>query len=239
MSREDTLGKPPISDAVMRGMHDTMHSIRTAKRKADVSQTLTRAERAAFQAEPESLFAALLSQAHRRDTLLTQGRFPGAEIALEGYFPDRAHGPHTHVCPGTAEECAAVAAGMALQQADSARAASPRPLIVAILREFPALTSVLQLMQERELSLLLVVQAEPETRADAQRRLLGTKVAVMPVDATDAIAVCRVAQECMLRARNGWGGAVIHALRLPSPADPLAQIESHMRARGILPPAGP
>ena len=91
-------------------------------------------------------------------------------------------------------------------------------------------------MGERELSLLLVVQAKPETRADAQRRLLGTKVPIMPVDATDAVAVCRVTQECMLRARNGWGGAVIHALRLPSPAEPLAQIESHMQARGILPP---
>ena len=55
----------------------------------------------------------------------------------------------------------------------------------------------------------------------------------MPVDATDSIAVCRVTQESMLRARNGWGGTVIHAVRLPSPADPLQQIESHMRARGF------
>jgi hypothetical protein len=228
------LGKPLISDAAMRGMHDTMQRIRTAKRHATAAQVISKSERTAFQAEPESLLAALLSQAHRRDTLLTQGNFPSAEIALDVFFPDRTHGLHVHVCPGSTEECAAVAAGMALKQADSMRSATPRPVVIALLREFPALTGVLQLMQDRELSLILVVQAEPETRADAQRRLLGTKVPIMPVDATDAVAVCRVTQESMLRARSGWGSTVIHALRLPSPADPLQQIESHMRARGIL-----
>ncbi len=228
------MGKPLISDTAMRGMHDTMQRMRTAKRRATAAQTILKAEREAFQAEPESLLAALLSQVHRRDTLLTQGSFPGVEIALDVYFPDRSHGPHVHVCQGTTEECAAVAAGMALKQADSSGTTTPRPVIIALLREFPALTGVLRLMQDRELSLMLVVQAEPETRADAQRRLLGTKVPIMPVDATDAIAVCRVTQESMLRARNGWGGTVIHALQLPSPADPLQQIESHMQARGIL-----
>ena len=231
------MGKPLISDAAMRGMHDTMQRMRAAKRNAAVTNALSKAERAAFQAEPESLLAALLSQAHRRDTLLTQGTFPGAEIALDGYFPDSNQRPHLHVCSGTAEECAAVAAGMALKQAESTRPVSARPVVIAVLWEFPALTHVLQLMQERDLSLLLIVQAEPETRADAQRRLLGTKVPIMPVDATDSVAVCRVTQESMLRARNGWGGTVLHALRLPSPADPLKQIESHMRARGILAPA--
>ena len=228
------MGKPLISDAALRGMHETMQRIRAAKRQGTEAPSISKSERAAFQAEPESLFAALLSQVHRRDTLLTQGNFPAAEIALDSYFPDRAQGPHVHVCPGSAEECAAIAGGMALKQADSARGTAPRAVILAALREFPALTSVLQLIEQDDLSLILVVQAEPESRADAQRRLLGTKVPIMPVDATDSIAVCRVAQETLLRARNGWGGAVIHAVRLPSPADPLRQIESHMRARGIL-----
>ena len=236
IAEEGTLGKPLISDAAMRGMHDTMQRMRAAKRDATVTNALSKAERAAFQAEPESLFAALLSQINRRDTLLTQGNFPGAQIVLDSYSPDRVHQPHVHVCSGTAEECAALAAGMALKQAESTRAVTARPVVIALLCDFPALTNVLQLMQERNLSLLLIAQAEPETRADAQRRLLATKVPIMPVDATDSVAVCRVTQESMLRARNGWGGTVIHALRLPSPADPLKQIQSHMRARGILAP---
>src|ERR1700712_149745 len=143
----------------MRGMHETMQRMRMAKRHATAAHALSKTERVAFQAEPESLLAALLSQSHRRDTLLTQGNFPSAEIALDVYFPDRAHGPHTHVCPGNTEECAAVAAGMALKQADSTRSATPRPVVFALLREFPALTGVLQLMQDRDLSLILVVQA--------------------------------------------------------------------------------
>ena len=125
---------------------------------------------------------------------------------------------------------------MALKQKDSTGKAVPQPVVIAAVRELPALTAFLQLVQDSELSVLLVVQAEPEARADSQRRLLGTKVPIMTVDGTDAIAVCRVTQETILRARNGWGGAVIHAVRLPSPADPLEQIESHMRARGILAP---
>ena len=230
------MGKPLISDAAMRGMHETMQRIRAAKRHAAATQALSKAERAAFQAEPESLFTALLSQAHRRDTLLTQGTFPSAEIVLNGYFPDRSHGPRTHSLRCSAEECAGVAAGVALKQKDSTGKAVPQPVVIAAVRELPALTAFLQLVQDSELSVLLVVQAEPEARADAQRRLLGTKVPIMTVDGTDAIAVCRVTQETILRARNGWGGAVIHAVRLPSPADPLEQIESHMRARGILAP---
>src|ERR1700712_2057974 len=113
----------------MRGMHETMQRMRMAKRHATAAHAISKAERAAFQAEPESLLAALLSQAHRRDTLLTQGNFPGVEIALDVYFPDRAHSPHVHVCPGSTEECGAAAAGMALKQADSARPTTPRPVI--------------------------------------------------------------------------------------------------------------
>jgi hypothetical protein len=48
------------------------------------------------------------------------------------------------------------------------------------------------------------------------------------------VAVCRVMQESLLRARNGWGGAVIHAIAMPGEADAIAGMEERMRMRALL-----
>ncbi len=220
----------------MRGMYETMQRMRAAKRNPETVPGTSRADRAALQAQPESLLAALLSQVHRRDTLLTQGSNPLFTTALSGFFADGAPRPTVHACPGSDEECAAIAAGMALRYADTVRGDGARPVTIAVLEGFPPLKGVLQLVQERDLSLLLVVRGQPESRADAQRRLLGTKVPVLPVDEADAVAICRVAQETLLRARNGWGGAVIHAIPMTPVADPLVLLRQHLEKRGLVKP---
>ena len=229
------MGKPLISDAAMRSMYTTMQQLRMIKRDRTASESLSRSERAAMQAQPEALHAALLSQMHRRDTLLTEGDDPLATAAVASYFPVEVSSLHTVVCPGTGEECAAVAAGMALKQAETARANGVHPVTVALLREYPALHGVLSLIEQHQLPLLIVVRSEPLTRADSNRRMQGTKVPILPVDDADAVAVCRVVQESMLRARNGWGGAVIHATRLAGAPDALAAMEQRLRVRGLLP----
>jgi hypothetical protein len=232
------LGKPLISDAAMRSMYATMQRLRAAKRDRSVTEGLSRAERAVLLEQPESLHAALLSQMHRRDTLLTEGEDPLAKVAIASYFPIEVSSLHTVVCPGSGEECAAVAAGLAMKQAESARGTGPRAVTIALLRGYPALEGVLSLIQQKDLALLVVVQTEAEPRADAQRRLLGTKVPILPVDDADAVAVCRVTQEAILRARNGWGGAVIQATRIPGAPDALAGMEHRLRIRGLLPQDG-
>jgi hypothetical protein len=229
------LGKPLISDAAMRSMYTTMQQLRMLKRDRTASEGLSRTERAAMQAQPEALHAALLSLMHRRDTLLTEGEDPLANAAIASYFPIAVSSLHTVVCPGTGEECAAVAAGMALKQSETARANGVQPVTVALLRDYPALDGVLSLIEQNDLPLLVVVRSEPLTRADANRRMQSTKVPILPVDDADAVAVCRVVQESMLRARNGWGGAVIHATRLPGAPDALASMEQRLRVRGLLP----
>ena len=229
------MGKPLISDAAMRSMYATMQQLRIAKRNRTLTEGLSRADRAAMTAQPEALHAALLSQMHRRDTLLTEGEDPLAAAAVAAYFPIEVASLHTVVCPGSGEECAAVAAGMAMKQAETARATGPRAVTVALLREYPPLDGVLALITQKDLPLIVVARSEPLTRADAQRRTLGTKVPTLPVDDADAVAVCRVVQESMLRARNGWGGAVIHATRLIGAPDALAGMEHRLRVRGLLP----
>ena len=218
----------------MLGMYGTMQLVRTVKRSADFNAGLPRSERFYLRGQPESLYGAILSQLHRRDTLLVEGADRLLEHAAEAVSSAEARAV-CHRLPGTSVECAAVSAGMALQQQGGMRRqATPRPVVLTLLRDFPAMAGVLQLVQEHDLSVLLVVQGAPETRAGAQRRLLGTKVPVMPVDAADAVALCRVLQECLLRARNGWGGAVIHALRLPDAGDAIALLEAHLRKRRLL-----
>jgi TPP-dependent pyruvate/acetoin dehydrogenase alpha subunit len=229
------LGKPLISDTAMRSMYATMQQLRAAKRDRGVTEGLSRADRASLMTQPESLHAALLSQMHRRDTLLTEGEDAMAKVATAAYFPVEVSSLHTIVCPGTGEECAAVAAGLCMKAAESARVTGPRAVTVAILRSYPALDGVLSLIQQHDLPLLVVVQTAPEARGEAQRRLMGTKVPILPVDDADAVAVCRVVQEAILRARNGWGGAVIQATRLPGAPDALAGMEQRLRIRGLLP----
>lgn len=236
------MGQPLISDAVMRGMYGTMQRMHTARRDPHRFSSLPKAERATAQVEPESLLAALLSQVHRRDTLLTQGTHPLLPVALASYFPEDARPAH-HSFNATGEECAAVTTGMALRSLGRMRAAhqgapaaepEPLPVFLCLLREFPKLTTVLNLMEQDDLPVVLVVGGPPESRIDAQRRLQSTDVPVMPVDWKDAVAVCRVAQESLLRARSGWGGAVIHATELPGASDPLLLLEQHMTGRGLL-----
>ncbi len=222
------MGKPLISDAAMRGMFETMQQLRATKREV---RGLSRVTRAALQTESEALPAAMLSQINRRDTLVTEGTQPLFEAARRAWFPDEAASPTLIVCGGEAEECAAVAAGIALKQS---RAGTQKPVVVAVLRTFPALTGVLQLIEQHTLSLLVIVQGEAESRVESNRRAAATKVPILGVDDSDAVAVCRVMQESMLRARHGWGGAVIHATQLPGAPDGLEGMRQRMERRGLL-----
>ena len=222
------MGKPLISDATMTGMFETMQRLHAVKRQ---TRTGSRTMRAALQTEPESLAAAVLSQMHRRDSLVIEGAQPLFEASRLSWFADEEAAPSLTTCTGSAEECAAVAAGMAIKQPHGG---SRKPVVVAVLQSFPALTGVLRLMEQHELSLLVIAQGEAESRVDANRRMAATKVPIMPVDDADAVAVCRVMQESMLRARNGWGGAVIHAVRLPNAPDALEGMRQRMERRGLL-----
>lgn len=226
------MGKPPISDAAMRKMYDTMKSLRQARRDAATWKGVPRDVKAAAMAEPESLLAGIFSQLHRRDTIVSAGELPLLKTAIASYFPVSVASLRNVACGGTDEECASVAAGMALRSMDPTR--DPKPVTVALLQSFPALLGTLKLMESDDLPLLIVVKGEAETRAVAEKRMKSTQVPILPVDAGDAVAVCRVMQESLLRARNGWGGAVIHAIAMPGAADAVTGMEERMRGRGLL-----
>jgi hypothetical protein len=62
----------------------------------------------------------------------------------------------------------------------------------------------------------------------------GVHFPVIPVDAADAVAIYRVAQECILRAREAGGSAVIACV--PSGTDPIKTLASQLIAKGICTP---
>ena len=63
----------------------------------------------------------------------------------------------------------------------------------------------------------------------------GVHLPVIPVDASDAVAIYRVAQECILRAREDGGAAVIACV--PGGTDPIKTLASQLLAKGICTPA--
>lgn len=225
------MGKPLISDGAMRSMYATMQQLRAAKSDRQHIGKRSKAERSALDSRPESLLAGLVWQLHPRDTLLTEGADALAETALESFFPGKELAPHRLICTGSGVECAGVAAGVAWKGAQSAR--SLQPVAVALLRGYPELDAVTELMADQELAMIVVVRSEPPARAASHRRLRDARIPILPVDESDVVAVCRVVQESLLRARQGLGGAVIHACSLPGSGDPLQGMEERLRIRGL------
>jgi pyruvate dehydrogenase E1 component alpha subunit len=69
--------------------------------------------------------------------------------------------------------------------------------------------------------------------AGVTRLARRTKLPVISVDGEDAVAIYRVMQECVLRARLGLGPAVIWAVMGTEAKSPVARLWGYMRVRGI------
>ena len=75
--------------------------------------------------------------------------------------------------------------------------------------------------------------------ATLSRLAARTRLAILTVDGEDAVAVYRVMQESVLRARNGGGPAVIWAIMSPTTVkpkrshQPIPRLEAYLSARNI------
>ncbi len=220
------MGKPLISDAQMLAMHAAMVQLRQA--------ALRRSAAAAQGAWPIALLAATLLQLRSEDFLVTAGELPLAAIPLRGarqsgFQPDLL--PFSVAC--SPEMATAVAVGYALAQSHSTRPGDHAPLALAMVGARTPQAEALQLAGQHLLPLLVVVRDEPGKPRPPLA--VPVNVEVVPVDAEDAVAVCRVVQESMLRARNRWGAVVLRAITLPGSIDPLTALEAHLERRGISP----
>lgn len=147
---------------------------------------------------------------------------------------------------------------MALGAAASLRANSPphgrRPTLLCYLRQgqlsAASVARVFQLAAEQHLPILFVVlpasASDPEATPGSIGRLAARcGIPTMSVDRHDAVAVYRVSQESLGRARAGGGPALIHCLAFAlagrriakQTTDPLSVIEAYILERRIVTPA--
>ena len=210
----------------MLAMHAAMIQLRQAAPRRSAAATAG--------SWPIALLAATLLQLRSEDLLVTAGDLPLAITALRSaqqssFHPDLL--PFSLACPP--ESAAAVAAGYALAQSHATRPGDHAPLTVVMLHAGMAQADALQIAGKQQLPLLMILRDEP----GKPRPPLSAPqhVEVVPVDAEDAVAVCRVVQESTLRARNRWGAVVLRAVTLPGSNDPIAAFEAHLERRGLTP----
>lgn len=91
------------------------------------------------------------------------------------------------------------------------------------------------LTEALRLNLPTVFVVVPEKKSPPGAAAPATKSGLpgIAVDAADAIAMYRVAQECLLRARTGGGPALIEAVNLPGTGDPIALLRRQMLVRRV------
>ncbi len=121
----------------------------------------------------------------------------------------------------------------AIGAAMAVKAAANKGVAVAYLRDRELAAAdwkrVLRVASDGDLPLVIVAAGAAEVP------LASRAVPVIPVDAADAVAIYRVAQESLLRARAEGGVAVIECVR--TGADPVALLARQLTARGIATPA--
>jgi hypothetical protein len=146
--------------------------------------------------------------------------------------------------------CAATALGLRISGSDGIVMA----LATAGSTE-PGWAAALEYAHHARLPLLLVCADATEGRTRGAATTLSwqsmsklakkLRLPVLSVDGEDAVAVYRVAQESVLRARVGDGPAVIWGVLNPAgtksgrAAQPIARMESYLAARGLFPAKTP
>ena len=92
---------------------------------------------------------------------------------------------------------------------------------------------VLSEAQRMELPLVFVTIPAKGDNAGTAALADKCKLPGIPVDAVDAVAMYRVAQESIGRARAGGGPALIEAVRFPGSADPVKMLRRQLMAKRV------
>ncbi len=210
-------GAPLISDARLLDLHA---ALRRASRPAQKNG------RSAARVRFPAVYAALLADLALHDRVTADYAINLDPFAVGAPLP---------VSP---EIATGLAMGLAAHQSGS--------LVVAFTRSSsldPArFRQTLRLAAQHRLPILYVLL--PASRApqsfDWSARAIIEDVPAIPVDAHDAVALCRVAQETIQRARTHGGPTLIECKQVHlarGDSNTVARMESHLRRRGLMSPA--
>jgi Dehydrogenase E1 component len=224
--------RPLISDQRLRHLYVTLLACRALRRH--------QRKRAAGLVASEALVAGTVTHLENDDQLMTANGDPWAALA-RGH--SRRQAVSTRLLPGmmpliaSAPSRFAVAAGYALARRAQDAQTSQIILVfsgpgVATLDPF---ADALAVAASHKLGILFVVEtpAGRDVSGPAYTDKLG--LPGIPVDGNDVIALYRVAQEAVTRARRGGGPTLIDCKPWPfsDKADPVRKLEETLAHRGI------
>lgn len=168
---------------------------------------------------------AILGELLSKDTQSSRALYASAENGLATFT-------------GTPAEMATFAAGAARAfQKEELGKKGKQPVTLALLGDVDdvkTLDAALRAAGQGHLPALLVCCTYGSKKLDITRDNVHG-VPHMPVDARDALAVYRVAQESLLRIRTGLGGVLVECRFFPG--DPLILMEERLTKKGILKPS--
>jgi TPP-dependent pyruvate/acetoin dehydrogenase alpha subunit len=223
-----------------------LHALMLHTRKLARKQKNSLAREALLAATTMQLLPGDLLSARPNDITAAHLAPAGKKLATTATRPTTGTLPPVPNLPARLPLCAAAARGL--------QAAATGALVLAFTQaatDEPGWLAALEWAQQAHLPLIFVcadpttTRPRPHTRkstldfASITRLAARTKLAILTVDGEDAVAVYRVMQESVMRARLGGGPAVIWAIMPSATArptrstQPIARMEQYLAARKI------
>lgn len=249
---------PLLPDAELRALHALVKRCLTLDSALGRRRQGAAAARSSATLPPsrEALLAGTAIHLRPGDLLVTQAPDPAAEALAPG--PTESSEPSATLFPDLPKASSRLL--LATAMAAALRGSGSDRLVLALFQAGapePNWASALAWAQERQLALILACADARGTAGFAhaspsrpesldwdtvQRTASRLKLPILSVDGEDAVAVYRVMQESVLRARAGAGPALLWVM-LPGPRDlaagrkpaqqPLKRLERYLKVRGI------
>lgn len=207
-------GAPLISDRKLLDLHATL--LRSTGEAAHTKGAVTPAN-----IKYPAVFASILADLAPHDRITADIALQLAPFALDTPL---------QVSP-------AIATGLALGLAIH----KPGSLVIAFTRAnhlaADTFRQTLSMAAQHRAPILYVLLPAPAAAFDWSARALLENVPCIPVDAHDAVALYRVAQETILRARNQGGPSLIDCKQIQmarGDSNPVARMEAHLRRKGLV-----
>jgi len=200
----------------------------------------------AAQRAPEALGAGMILNLRKEDTLLSaspshrllKGAPLKALLAKQAPRSIDAGFPAVNVLPTIADSAAALyaATGIAFANQAAAGASHDSHVVLAYTADAAACLAAARLAELHRLPILFILTQNAKSAAVSLRaRRFG--IPGIPVDRDDAVAVYRVAQEGIARARANGGPTIVEAMRFTGPSthrpDAVATMERFLKSKGL------
>ena len=200
----------------------------------------------AAQRTPEAVGAGLILNLRAQDALLSAApshRFlkgvPLKQLLQKPAPRTIDHGfPAQNVLPAIADSAAALyaALGIAFTYKAGAKSSHDSHVVLAYTTDIEACLAAARLAELHRLPILFILSQNGTTPVASLR---GHRFALpgIPVDRDDAVAVYRVAQEGIARARAGGGPTLVECMRYTAPqkhkSDAIATLERYLKSKGL------